>query len=90
MVVRARQCFEGRVAADQASSAMNDPVSIDPAARKLSPDDAVLDVLWRETFGQPLPILGAAAIVREILKERGVVVPRALSQKTGGNRNDAI
>ena len=34
---------------------------------QLSPDDAELDELWREAFGQPLPLLGAPEIAREIL-----------------------
>jgi hypothetical protein len=35
--------------------------------RVLSPEDRVLDDLWRERFGEPLPILGSGEIVRRIL-----------------------
>lgn len=34
---------------------------------QMSPEDEELDRLWREAFGQPLPILGAACVVRPIL-----------------------
>lgn len=30
-------------------------------------EDRALDVIWRERFGEPLPILGASQIVREVL-----------------------
>lgn len=60
---------------------MTNPLSENSAVRPLSADDAALDALWRETFGQPLPILGAGHIVREILRERGVAVPPTPSQK---------
>ncbi len=69
---------------------MTNPSSANPATRVLSPDDAALDALWRETFGQPLPILGAGNIVREILKERGVTVPPAPPQRSGAKKSDTL
>lgn len=33
----------------------------------LSAEDAALDAEWRATFGQPLPIIGAADIARAVL-----------------------
>ena len=33
----------------------------------LDPEDAELDHLWRERYGQPLPLRGCAELVREIL-----------------------
>lgn len=33
----------------------------------MSNEDRALDVLWRERFGEPLPILGAGEIVLEVL-----------------------
>lgn len=35
----------------------------------LSPEDAELDALWREVFGQPLPMLGSPEIARKILAD---------------------
>jgi hypothetical protein len=34
---------------------------------ELTDEERELDRLWRERFGQPLPILGAPEVVREIL-----------------------
>jgi len=39
---------------------------------QLSPDEAHLDRLWREAFGQPLPLIGAPDIARRILRQQGV------------------
>lgn len=33
----------------------------------MTPEEAELDKEWRARFGQPLPMLGCAAIVRQIL-----------------------
>jgi len=44
---------------------------------RMSPEDAALDLLWRDTFGEPLPMMGAADIVRTILRNNGVDVPKA-------------
>lgn len=33
----------------------------------MTDEDHELDALWRERFGEPLPILGAAGIVRTVL-----------------------
>lgn len=68
---------------------MTNPLSSDSEARVLSPDDAALDALWRETFGQPLPILGAGHIVRKILKEQGVAVPPTPPQKSAAKKTEA-
>ena len=38
----------------------------------LSPEDAVLDRLWRAAFNQPLPIRGAADHVKRVLISSGV------------------
>lgn len=35
----------------------------------MSSEDAKLDVLWRQVFGGPLPMLGAPDIAKAILKE---------------------
>ncbi|MEH6663955.1 MAG: hypothetical protein V7678_03825 [Brevundimonas sp.] len=45
----------------------------------MTPDDEALDVLWRERFGQPLPILGAGDAVRAIL----AADPAALAARPG-------
>jgi hypothetical protein len=37
----------------------------------LSPDEIELDRLWRQRFGQPLPILGCADLIRTLLGEDG-------------------
>lgn len=39
---------------------------------KPSPDDAHLNRLWCETFGQPMPLIGAPEIARRILRQNGV------------------
>ncbi len=39
---------------------------------QLSPDDAHLNRLWCETFGQPMPLIGAPDITRRILRQNGV------------------
>lgn len=39
---------------------------------QLSPDDAHLNRLWNETFGQPMPVIGAPDVVRRILLQNGV------------------
>jgi len=41
---------------------------------QLSPDEAHLDRLWREAFGQPLPLIGAPDIARRILRQHGVAL----------------
>ena len=41
---------------------------------RLTPDDAHLNRLWRETFGQPMPLIGAPDIARRILRQNGVSV----------------
>jgi hypothetical protein len=33
----------------------------------MSDEDRLLDALWREKFGEPLPILGGGDFVREVL-----------------------
>lgn len=38
----------------------------------LTPDDAHLNHLWHETFGQPMPLIGAPDIARRILRQNGV------------------
>ena len=37
-----------------------------------TPDDAHLNRLWRERFGQPMPVIGASDITRRILRQSGV------------------
>lgn len=37
-------------------------------APEMTPEDIELDRQWRTRFGQPLPMLGCADIVRQILK----------------------
>lgn len=49
-------------------------------AERMSPEDMALDALWRDTFGEPLPMMGAADIVRTILRNHGVEVPRVLEK----------
>lgn len=34
---------------------------------QMTDEDRALDALWREKFGEPLPILGAAEVIRTIL-----------------------
>ena len=33
----------------------------------MTDEDRELDILWRQMFGQPLPILGAADVARQVL-----------------------
>jgi hypothetical protein len=35
----------------------------------MTEEDRELDALWRERFGEPLPILGAGKFVREVLEQ---------------------
>lgn len=49
-----------------------DPILEAAMNPQLSPDDAHLNQLWRETFGQPLPLIGAPDIARRILRQNGV------------------
>jgi hypothetical protein len=49
-------------------------------AERMSPEDMALDVLWRDTFGEPLPMMGAADIVRTILRRHGVETPKVLEK----------
>lgn len=49
-----------------------DPILEAAMNPQLSPDDAHLNQLWRETFGQPLPLIGAPEITRRILRQNGV------------------
>lgn len=42
----------------------------DPTMGVLSPVDAELDALWREVFGQPLPMLGSPEIATRILADQ--------------------
>lgn len=43
----------------------------------MSAEDEMLDALWREAFGQPLPMLGAPDIARRILAEHRSKIPKA-------------
>ncbi|MBN9480805.1 MAG: hypothetical protein J0I52_11235 [Bordetella sp.] len=57
--------------------------------RLLSPEEVRLDRLWRERFGQPLPMVGAPEVARRILRQHGVAVRRpsetkAKAPQTGG------
>jgi hypothetical protein len=36
---------------------------------QMTDEERELDALWRERFGEPLPILGAADFVRAVLAE---------------------
>ncbi|RZJ02279.1 MAG: DNA methylase [Brevundimonas sp.] len=36
----------------------------------MTAEDRALDVLWREAFGEPLPILGAGQFVTQVLKAK--------------------
>ncbi len=38
---------------------------------EMSPQDRELDRLWRARFGEPLPMLGCAAIARRVLLAAG-------------------
>jgi len=51
--------------------------------RTLSPEEARLDRLWREHFGQPLPMIGAPEVARRILRQHGVCVRRPNDPKAG-------
>ena len=37
---------------------------------QISDEDAELDEQWRQVFGQPLPLLGAPGIARQIIHEQ--------------------
>lgn len=41
----------------------------------MSDEDRQLDALWRQAFGEPLPILDAAPIVRAVLAARAPADP---------------
>lgn len=47
---------------------------------RMSAEDMALDALWREAFGEPLPMMGASDIVRTILRNHGVEVPKVLEK----------
>lgn len=49
----------------------------------LNSEDARLDQLWREHFGQPLPMIGAPEVARRILRQHGVCVRRPSDPKAG-------
>lgn len=51
--------------------------------RDLNSEDARLDRLWREHFGQPLPMIGAPEVARRILRQHGVCVRRPSDPKAG-------
>ena len=34
---------------------------------QMTDEDRALDALWREKFGEPLPILGAAEVIKTVL-----------------------
>ena len=51
--------------------------------RTLTPEDARLDRLWREHFGQPLPMIGAPEVARRILRQHGVAVRKPNDSKPG-------
>lgn len=34
---------------------------------EMTDEDRALDALWRERFGEPLPILGAGAVIKAVL-----------------------
>lgn len=50
--------------------------------RPLTPEEVRLDRLWRERFGQPLPMIGAPEVARRILRQHGVSVRRPSDLKT--------
>lgn len=52
--------------------------------RLLTPEEVRLDRLWRERFGQPLPMVGAPEVARRILRQHGVSVRRPTESKAGG------
>lgn len=55
--------------------------------RDLTPEEVRLDKLWREHFGQPMPMIGAPDVARRILRQNGVHVRRpsdARSDPKGG------
>ena len=43
-----------------------------PVSGTLTDDDFAYDLLWRETFKQPLPMLGGGDTVRQILTRAGL------------------
>jgi len=52
-------------------------------ARQISDEDIELDKRWRARFGEPLPILGAGRIVREVLA-RPIAPPVASHHEEAG------
>ncbi|WP_427792410.1 hypothetical protein [Brevundimonas diminuta] len=52
--------------------------------RLLTPEEVRLDRLWRERFGQPLPMVGAPEVARRILRQHGVSVRRPTEAKASG------
>jgi hypothetical protein len=53
-----------------------------PMGRLLTSEEVRLDKLWREHFGQPLPMVGAPEVARRILRQHGVPVRRPADSKT--------
>lgn len=47
-----------------------------PPAHPLSSLDQMLDVRWRERFGQPLPVIGCPEIALAILEQSDAAAPR--------------
>lgn len=41
----------------------------------MTDEDRALDALWRQHFGEPLPILGAGPFVRQVLAGRAPAAP---------------
>ena len=56
--------------------------------RTISDEDARLNALWMEHFAQPVPMLGAGDLVREVLSAHGVLLtPEVEGQGEGASRD---
>lgn len=51
----------------------------------MTDDDVAYDLLWREIFKQPLPMLGGGEAVRQILTRAGVSPSRITAELAKAN-----
>ena len=48
----------------------------------MTDDDYAYDLLWRETFKEPLPMMGGGLTVRRILRKAGVSTSRITAERS--------
>jgi len=55
----------------------------------MTDDDHVYDLLWRECFDAPLPVLGGGEAVRQILTRHGISPSRITAELMRGRRRNS-